>query len=219
MIADPRAVAERWPEPRQRAIAELATAVALAPWTARRPRELSDDEILHVVALSAFFGHLNRIADAVAAPLDYEVRHLPPQAEPSTPMLLAAPARVPGEPAIALARRPATADALASWRSYVFERDEPLTRRQRAVIAAHVAESLGDRDHEDDGLEPRGDLEGGLVELAVVVTRAPWWLVDEPHKSWDGLGLSDAALFDAVATASTAGVASRITVALTAIGQ
>ena len=32
---------------------------------------LSDDDILHAILLSAYFGHLNRIADAVAVPLDY----------------------------------------------------------------------------------------------------------------------------------------------------
>src|SRR6185295_19034111 len=101
----PRAVAARWPEPRVRSLAELAATVTEAPWRLsrgvhERARDagLTDDDVLHAIALAAYFGHLNRIADAVAVPLDYDVRHVPPRAEPAVPPLLAAPHPVQGEP-------------------------------------------------------------------------------------------------------------------------
>lgn len=108
----------------ERVIAGLARLVTEAPWTlcqADRARAheagLDDDLILHVIVLSAFFGYLNRIADAVGIDLDYHVKHRPPAAVPDTPPM-ARPETSPWPDPEAprsheLARRPLTADALA----------------------------------------------------------------------------------------------------------
>lgn len=108
MIDDPHT---RIADPRLAEIADVARTVTVAPWTLRRGT-LPADDLLHVIALSAYFGHLNRIADAVAIPLDYEVQRLPPHADPSVPALAPAPHAVAGRPVIELAARPATRDAL-----------------------------------------------------------------------------------------------------------
>ncbi len=225
MIADPREPGRTWPDPRLRAIAELAAIVCDAPWQLSRAHlarwrgdGLSDDDILHVVALGSFFGHLNRIADAVAVPLDYEVMHAPPAVDATVPALAASPRLVVGKPALALASRTATTAMLAEWRTYMFERDAPLTRRQRTLIARWVATWLG-----DGSISPPSDLtanplDDALRNLAEVVTLAPWQLCDASFAALRATGFSDAALFDVCATASTAGVFSRITVALAALG-
>ena len=51
--------------------AELTILVTTAPWTLSRAHlsrahtaSLSDEDVLHLVCLSSYFGHLNRIADA-----------------------------------------------------------------------------------------------------------------------------------------------------------
>ena len=213
MLADAHAVATRWPDARQRMIAELATTVTETPWAlsadhhARgRDAGLSDDELLHVIALSAFFGHLNRVADAVAVPLDYEVRHLPSPAEPATPPLHRAPARIRGTPVLGIDARPATAAALAAWRDYVVAQS-PVNQQ----IAAWVAALLGDGD-------PSPGDESELRRLVEQVTLAPWRLGDDSFAPLRSSGLDDAALFDACAAASAFGVFSRIRVALTALG-
>ncbi len=126
---------------RQRALAELAVLVTTEPWTLSRAHHahaheagLSDDDILHAIVLSSYFGHLNRIADAVAVPLDYVVQLPVPATDPTVPPLAPSPIAVTGRPAIELSRRPATAQAIAAWRTYMFDRDAPLTRRQRAEV-------------------------------------------------------------------------------------
>ncbi len=203
MIAHP---AEPKGTPRQRALIEVATLVTNAPWRLRRPADLDDESLLHAVALSAYFGHLNRIADAVAVPLDYEVRHMPPAVDPHVPALAAAPAPVTGEPALSLDARPATRDALAAWTAYVAERADP-------AIASWVAQWLGD---------PRIAARDGDPEvrrLAELVTLAPWQLDDRAFAPLRARGWDDAKLFDAVIAATTAGVTSRIHVALAALGQ
>lgn len=223
MIADPHTVHA---EPRMRALGEIAARVTLEPWALSRLHHqawigegLSDEDILQAVMLSAYFGHLNRIADAVAVPLDYTVQLPVPATDPRVPALVPCPIAITGRPAIDPSRRPATVAALAAWRMYMFDRDAPLTRRQRTVLAWWVSYHLG-----DGGISSPGDLtanpiDSALRQLAEIVTLAPWQLADASFTTLRGHGLDDAALFDACAVASSAGVFSRITVALAALGR
>jgi alkylhydroperoxidase family enzyme len=226
VIADPRTAHSHAPSTRMQMIAELAVQIAEAPWKLSRATlgrahaaGLSDDDILHVVLLAAYFGHLNRIADAVGVPLDYNVQLEAPKPDASCPPWPTAPELVAGRPAIDIARRPATAAALAEWRSYVFYRDTQVTRRQRTLIARWVASWLG-----DGGISPPTDLtvnplDDALRELAEVVTLAPWKLSDESFVRLRESGFDDAAIFDVCATATSAGVFSRIEVALAALSS
>lgn len=205
-------------------IAELATVIATEPWTLSRKHlsrahgaGLGDEDVLHVVALASYFGHLNRIADATGVTLDYNVKHMP-AIDPSVEPWPIAPTTLVGRPALELARRPHTAAALAEWRSYVFYRDSPLTRRQRTLIARWVATWLG-----DGGISPPTDLtvnplDDALRSVAEVVTLAPWRITDETYEPLRAAGFDDAGIFDVCATATSAGVFSRIEVSLAALG-
>lgn len=224
-MGDPRSIATSWPDPRQRAIAELTIAITEAPWTlSRAHRErahtasLSDEDILHLVALTSYFGHLNRIADVTGVPLDYEVALAAPAPDPDLPAWPSAPELVNGRPAIELSRRPATHAALAEWRKYIFHRDTPITRRQRVLLARWVATWLG-----DGTISPPTDLtvnptDEALRAFAELVTLAPWQ-IGEAHMQAlrDATGFDDAAIFDVTATITSAGVFSRIEVALAAL--
>ncbi len=223
MIANPRAVHA---DPRMRALGELAVSVTVEPWALSREHHeswlaagLTDDDILHAVMLSAYFGHLNRIADAVAVPLDYVVQLPVPAADPSVPALAPSPLAVTGRPAIDPARRPATVGALAAWRTYVFDRDTPLTRRQRTVLARWVSHYLGDGSISSPDDLTANPIDSALRQLAEVITLAPWQLADATFATLRSHGLDDAALFDACAVASSAGTFSRITVALAALAR
>jgi alkylhydroperoxidase family enzyme len=211
VIARPR---EPKGSPRQRALIEVTTLVTEQPWRVRRLAELDDDTLVHTIALSAYFGHLNRIADAVAVPLDFAVRHMPPATDPRVPALATAPAAATREPALTLEARPATAAAFGAWYEHVFDRDAPLSPAERAQIAGWVATWLGaPRYVEDDGAA-----DSDLRRLAELVTLAPWQLGDAVFAPLRARGWDDEKLFDAVVTASTAGMASRIHVAFAALG-
>jgi alkylhydroperoxidase family enzyme len=222
VIADPRGVTAD--TPRMQVLVELTTIVTEAPWMLsrahhKRAREagLDDADLLHAIALSSYFGHLNRIADATGVPLDYEVRALPPQVDATVAPWPVAPRLVTGRPALDLAAREATAKALGEWRTYMFHRDAPLTRRQRTLVARWVATWLG-----DGGISSPADLtvnplDDALRDLAELVTLAPWKLSDDAYEPLRAAGFDDAALFDVCATASTAGVLSRLEVALAAL--
>lgn len=206
-------------------LAELATAVTLAPWTLSRSHltraraaGLADADILQAVALASYFGHLNRIADAVAVPLDYEVQLAPPHVDPSTPALVPASIGRTGRPVFDIGDRAATAKALADWKSYIFFRDAPLTRRQRTLIARYVAAWLGDGGISNPADVTANPLDEMLRALAEIVTLAPWQLCDASFTALRGVGYDDAMLFDVCATASSAGVFSRIEVSLVSLG-
>jgi alkylhydroperoxidase family enzyme len=224
VIADPRGV--RAELPRMQMLVELTTLVTEQPWTLSRAHlarasdaGLDEADVLHAVALSSYFGHLNRIADATGVPLDYDVRALPPHPDPADEPWPVAPRLVTARPAIDLTSRPATAQALTEWRQYMFHRDAPLTRRQRTLIARWVAHWLG-----DGGISPPDDLtvnpfDDALRELAELVTLAPWRLSDSSFTTLRSAGFDDAMIFDVCATASSAGVFSRIAVALSALAS
>ncbi|MBV8760949.1 MAG: hypothetical protein JO257_26885 [Deltaproteobacteria bacterium] len=222
LIADPRTADTGLP--RRQALLELAILVTAEPWTLSRHKlkqwhdaGLTDDDVLHGVALASYFGHLNRIADATAVPLDYEVRHTPAHADPSTPPWPEAAKLVTGRAAIDIASRPATAAALTEWKTYMFHRDAPLTRRQRTLIVRHVASWLGDGGISSPADLTANTLDDALRALARTVTLAPWQLGDASYADLRAAGFDDTMLFDVVATATTAGVSSRIAVALAAL--
>lgn len=223
-MANPRAVTTLAPTPRMRMLGELTIMIAEAPWNLSREHltramaaGLGEEDVLQVVLLNALFGHLNRIADATDVALDYDVKLEPPAINPNVPPWPTSPQAITNRPAIDIARRPATAAALTEWQKYVFYRDAPLTRRQRTLIARWVATWLG-----DGGISPPTDLtvnplDDALREVSEVVTLAPWRLTDASYAPLRAAGFDDAAIFDVCATASTAGVFSRIEVALRAL--
>jgi alkylhydroperoxidase family enzyme len=184
---------------------------------------LDDAGVLHAILQASLFGHLNRIADAVDVPADYPDTFGAPRVEPATPPYLApGPAEVPDPRApqpVELASRAGAVELLAAWRSHALERDAPpLTRRERAVIAHATAVRLGDLSVEP--APPETDLEHALVELADVVTLAPWRLAPAAYERIRAAGLADdAQVFDAVATASSCTVFSRIAASLAALAR
>jgi alkylhydroperoxidase family enzyme len=216
-----------------RVIAGLARLVTEAPWTLGRAdlaraheAGLDDDAVLHVIALSSFFGYLNRIADAVGIELDYDVTHRPPAAVPATPPLARPePAAWPDPDAsrpLDLARRPLTAEAFAACRAYVSERDAPLAIRQRQIIARAVAERLGDAAtvRALAHVEAASALDRALEVFADELTLAPWRLGARSIDALRAASLTDdAAIFDAISVAAFSTTASRVAVALAALAR
>jgi len=227
VVIDPRAVADRHPDPIVRALVRLAIGVTEHPWAmtgadlaAARDAGMADAGILHAVLQASLFGHFNRIADAVGVDLDYPNTFGAPHIEPATPPYLWPVTRPdPDTPKpIDLASWPGALELAIAWEQYALDRDAPLTRRQREVIAAAVAARLGDATR--PAVDPVTDLEQGLVHLADDVTLAPWRLGPAAYQEIRVLGLTDdAEVFDAVATASSAGVFSRIKVTLAAFAR
>jgi len=227
IVIDPRAVGDRHPDLAIRALVRITVDVTERPWVLTgahlvqaRAGGLDEASVLHAILQSSLFGHLNRIADAVGVAADYPDRFGAPHVEPATPAYLW-PERFPDQNAskpIELALRTGAAKLLSDWRAYALDRDAPLTRRQRALIAHAVAMRLGDSSASE--IEPESAIDHALVDLAGTVTLAPWRLGPATFAPIRALGLADdAEVFDAVATASSCTVFSRIAVALAALAS
>lgn len=214
-----------------RSVAQLVQKITATPWrlgpadrSQAHAAGLSDEVLFQVVLLSSFFGHLNRIADAVGVELDYSVVIPMPHAEPATPPYLR-PDRaewpVAGPHPLSVDLRPSVVAPLAAWRSHALLREAPLDRRQRAVIACAVAERLGDAATVQElPIAPLSPLDEALVAAADEVTLAPWRLGAETVARLRAAGLQDdASIFDALATASACATFSRIQVALSALSR
>jgi alkylhydroperoxidase family enzyme len=226
VVADPRGAPA---DAAGKAIAGLAGLVTEAPWTLRsgdltRAAAVGLDEaaVLQVVALSAFFGYLNRVADAVGVELDYEVA-VPPPPDPGTPPLPRPappdwpfPERAP----LSLAARPETFAAAAAWREHALERDAPLSRSRRGLIARTVAQALGDLDGvRQHVVTPRDGLDVAITTFADLLTRSPWRLGAGALEPLRAGGLDDDGIFDVIHTAAWATFSSRTAVALSALGR
>src|SRR5262249_51908059 len=140
-----------------------------------RAAGVDDAAVLHAILQTSLFGHLNRIADAVGVEVDYPDSFDAPHVEPATPPYLwpeCAPDPHTSRP-IELNSRPGTIELLSAWRGYSIDRDSgALSCQDRGLIASAVAVRLGDATVTT--VEPRTSLQTALVDLADVVTLAPW---------------------------------------------
>jgi len=222
VVIDPRAVADRHPDPVVRALARLTVITTERPsaLTSRdlaqaREDGLDDAGVLHAILQTSLFGHLNRIADAVGVDADYPDSFGAARVEPATPPYLWPSSPPPSGDIgpIELSSRAGAPALVEVWRAHALDRDTPLTRHDRALIAHAVAIRLGDATV--PAVAASTPRETALVDLADIVTLAPWRLGPAAYAPTRALGLTeDAEVFDAVATASSCTVFSRIAVAL-----
>lgn len=175
-----------------------------------------------MVVQTAFFNHLNRVADGVGIELDYPTG-LPAMARVDRAPLprperaaWPRPSSVPTR--LSLEQRAATGEAFARWSDHVLERDAPLSRRDRAVVRRAVAGALC---HEGlfallEFATPAGGREEALSTYADTLTRSPWRVDSSSLAPLRAAGLDDEALLDVIALTSFQNAASRIELALAA---
>jgi len=215
VVADPR---EAGDTPRRKALVALAVGAAEAPWRLgsadlARAREagLADLEVVHAIALTGLFGHLNRIADAVDIDLDYQVALSVPRAVDQPPWPIA-DAVVDSPPAgLSIDQLDGVPAALAAWREHVTTGDRPLPVEDRVSIVRLVARMLG------DGAPTPSSLAPGVVEIVGVGVTRPWALGEALAAAREHF--EPAALFDIAAATASATAWSRIDVALRALSH
>ncbi len=226
MLADPRRLTL---PPEEAAIVELATLVNETPWRVSasdfdraRGARLSDDAIVHVVVQTAFFNHLNRVADGVGIDFDY-VSALPSMARENhepipRPERADWPTIDSDTPSFSLARRPATNEAFERWRAHNLERHAPLSSRDRQVIVLAVANALCDAATASEVVDaiPHDRREARLADYATALTLAPWRLADATLDPLRQEGLDDAGLLDVIAVGAFQNTASRLRLAFAA---
>jgi alkylhydroperoxidase family enzyme len=198
--------------PRERALAGFAALLTEAPWTVDaedierlRAAGLSEEGIEQAISVAAIFNYFTRVADGSGIDFDYEsplprisvdrAREPLPRPPPSTWNPAVDGSLVPVFP-----RRAHFQPALASWHAYLFERDAPLSRRERLVVARAAAEELCDagalarwRD-----AHPADEREHALAAYAKKLTCTPWAVGAADLTPLRALGFSDGAILDAI---------------------
>src|SRR6266540_4990302 len=172
--------------PRVAALARFAVTLTAEPWslTGSAADELTEhgfgaDAIEAATGVVAMFNYLTRVADASGIEFDY-----------ASPLPVFQPDRG-REPAARLAREswpvaefrtlpsfPEFNEAWRHWREYVFDSDEPLSQRERRVLAAAAAQECCDRVRADELADhaPQDTRESTLDTFARRLSRAPWQL-------------------------------------------
>jgi alkylhydroperoxidase family enzyme len=221
--------------PRERALARLAVTLTSEPWAvtpdvvAEVTRQGFDQaQAEAAVAVIAVFNYLTRVADATGIEFDY---HSPlPAFEPDLNQKTAAR---PGRPASAAPAAGAAGDAgnrprpahppllgaWESWRAYELEADQPLSPRERRLLASvaaeestdwAVAEALG-------GVKPAQAGDDELIAFARKLSREPWCMQPDDLDKLRAAGHSEVAVLHVISVVAHQNADSRLAFGLGAI--
>ena len=163
----------------------------------------------------AMFNYLTRVADASGIEFDYASplpefqpeRGREPAARPDRdawPVIGAEPRTFPSFPAMS--------EAWRDWREYLLDSEEPLTHRERRVLAAAAAQECCDRWRADELAEyaPAGDRESLLDSFARKLSRRPWAMGPGDLRELRDAGYPEPALLHVISVTALQNAESRV---------
>ncbi len=209
---------------REAALARFAVTLTAGPWSATPDlaealvaQGFDDAELEAAIGVVAMFNYLTRVADASGIEFDYasplpafrperQRRPVPRPDRDSWPVVGAEYRTPPRFPAF-----PALGEAWERWRCYLLDSDEPLTRRQRQVLASVAAQECCDAGF--GSVSPAGDAETHLAAFASKLSRQPWQMEPADLAGLRALGLSEAGVLHAISVVAHQNAESRVTLA------
>jgi alkylhydroperoxidase family enzyme len=217
--------------PRARALARMAVTLTAEPWalTAEAVRDaarqgLDEQQIEAAVGVISMFNYFTRVADATGIEFDYQTPL--PAFEPDLRQAtaprpdrsasagrLAGPRRRPGHPQLQA--------AWDTWRTYELETDEPLSQRERRLLASVAAEEATDW----AGAEALGARASGadgndrLVAFARKLSREPWRMQAADLEGLRASGYSEVAVLHVISVVAHQNADSRLAIGLAAASQ
>ena len=214
--------------PRARALARLAVTLTARPWAltqeavedARR-QELDEDQLEAAIGVISLFNYFTRVADATGIEFDY------PTALPAfEPDLCQVTAPRPDRPVSfsrpAGSRRRPEGEGLRaaweSWRAYVLEADQPISQRERRLLAAVAAEEAADWEGAEalNGSKSGPDGDDQLIGFARKLSRQPWLMGEEDLERLRSLGYSEQAVLHVISVVAHQNADSRLVLGLRA---
>ena len=179
---------------------------------------LDEEQIEAAVAVISMFNYFTRVADATGIEFDY-VTPLP-AFEPDRSQVTAPRPDRPGSPGphAGHRRRPRHQQlqaAWASWRAYVLDAEEPITRRERRLLACVAAEEAADW----ETAEALGGLAEGdelLVGFARKLSRQPWCMEADDLERLRKAGYRDVAVLHVISVTAHQNADSRLAAGLAA---
>lgn len=210
------------------ALARFAVTVTAEPWALTRDvlddvtaQGVDADAMEAAIGVVALFNYFTRVADASGIDFDYSSPL--PAFEPDVCRVPAPrPDRaswpVVGGERRSFVRGPALRAAWQRWRDYVFGSEQPLSRRERAMLAATAAVECCDGWRVDQlagaGVEPGTDAEQRLVDFARGLSRHPWQMRSEDLDGLREAGYPEVALLHAISVVALQNADSRLALVL-----
>jgi hypothetical protein len=98
------------------------------------------------------------------------------------------------------------------WCDYVFESEQPLSRRERHVLARAAAQECCDRWRADQlvGFAPGSDTEALLADFAGKLSREPWRMGPTDLERLRAAGYAEVALLHAISVVALQNAESRL---------
>lgn len=217
--------------PRARALARMAVTLTAEPWalTAEAVRDaarqgLDEQQIEAAVGVISMFNYFTRVADATGIEFDYQTPL--PAFEPDLRQATAprpdrsvsggSPAGPRGRPG-----HPQLQAAWDTWRTYELETDEPLSKRERRVLASVAAEEATDwAGAEALGARvPGADGDDRLVAFARKLSREPWRMQAADLDGLRASGYSEVAVLHVISVVAHQNADSRLAIGLAAASR
>ncbi|OLF10664.1 hypothetical protein BLA60_15970 [Actinophytocola xinjiangensis] len=207
---------------REAVLARYAAALTAAPWSITpafaeqfAAHGLDGDAVQAATGVVAMFNYLTRVADATGIDFDYASPlpvFQPDRDRDPTPR----PARrhwpsVAGEDRT-LPAFPDLGQAWQRWRTHVFDTDEPLTGRERRLLAAAAAQESCDRTRAEDLADtvPGDDRESLLDTFARRLSRQPWRMTPADLDGLRAAGYPEPALLHVISVVALQNAESRL---------
>jgi hypothetical protein len=184
---------------------------------------LDEEQIEAVVGVISMFNYFTRVADATGIEFDYLTPL--PAFEPDLRQTTAPrPSRPVSSSRGAGRRRPRNRQlqtAWESWRGYVLEAEEPISRRERRLLASVAAAETTDWEGTEalNGLERPADGDELLIGFARKLSRQPWQMEAGDLTELRAAGYSEEALLHMISVVAHQNADSRLAIGLGAVSR
>jgi hypothetical protein len=184
---------------------------------------LDEEQIEAVVGVISMFNYFTRVADATGIEFDY-LTPLPA----FEPDLRQATAPRPSRPVSSSTgagrlqpRNRQLQTAWESWRGYVLEAEEPISRRERRLLASVAAEETTDWEGAEalNGLERPADGDDLLIGFARKLSRQPWQMEAGDLAELRAADYSEEALLHMISVVAHQNADSRLAIGLGAVSR
>jgi hypothetical protein len=186
---------------------------------------LDEEQVEAAVGVISMFNYYTRVADATGIEFDYLTPL--PAFEPDLRQATAPrPSRSVSSSRGARQgrRRPRYRQfqtAWESWRGYVLEAEQPISRRERRLLASVAAEETTDWEGAEalNGLGHPEDGDDLLIGFARKLSRQPWRMEAGDLAELRAAGYSEAALLHVISVVAHQNADSRLAIGLSAVSQ
>jgi alkylhydroperoxidase family enzyme len=184
---------------------------------------LDDEQLEAAVGVISMFNYFTRVADAAGIEFDYTTPL--PAFEPDLRQVTASRPDRSGSPGRRPAgerrrpRHPRLQAAWETWRAYELGGDEPISQRERRLVASVAAEEAADWETAEalGGSAASADGDAALVRFARKLSREPWRMQPEDLESLRSSGYPEVAILHVISVTAHQNADSRLAAGLSAV--